>query len=309
MKAIILARESDKNQDSNDAQLLNINNYIQHKTLTEWKVFKLKESSTKGTRKQFQEVIKLIESSAETIALVVDTVDRLQRSFKESVVFDELRKRGKVELHFLRENLIINKNSNSSEIIRWDIAVVFAKAYILQLQDNLKRKHNEMRENGEITSGPPLGYKSIYNDNPLRRRRIDVIPNEKATHIVKMFELYAAGNISVKSLCEKMYKLGLRTDLGEKVNQGLIFHYLNLTFYYGVAYSRTHKLSYPHKYKSLISKDLFDKCQDVMSGHNKVPAKYGGKEFVFKGIITCQKCGCVVARIPQQDECAGRGHF
>lgn len=294
MKAIILARESDKNQDSNDAQLSRIYEYVKNKNLVEWKVFKLKESSTKGYRKKFQEIIEIIKQSKETLAVVVDTVDRLQRSFKESVVFDELRKEGKVELHFYRENLVIHKKSNSADIIRWDMAVMFAKSYVLQLSDNLKRKHEEMRRTGDITSGPPLGYKSIYNDNPIRRRRIDIVPNEKANLIIKMFELYAVGNISVKSLCEKMYDLGLRTDAGEKVNQGLIFHYLNLTFYYGVAHSRTHKLSYPHKYKPLISKELFDKCQDVMAGHNKAPAKYGGKEFVFRGIITCHKCGCVV---------------
>jgi DNA invertase Pin-like site-specific DNA recombinase len=239
MKAIILARESDKNQDSNDAQLSRISEYVKNKNLEEWKVFKLKESSTKGFRKKFQEIIEVIKSSNETIAVIVDTVDRLQRSFKESVIFDELRRQGKVEIHFYRENLIIHKNSNSADILRWDMGVMFAKSYVLQLSDNLKRKHRKMREDGEITAGPPLGYKSIYNDNPLRRRRTDIIPNEKAPLIVKMFELYAQGNISIKSLCEKMYELGLRTDAGEKVNQGLIFHYLNLTFYYGVAYSRT----------------------------------------------------------------------
>jgi len=48
MKTIILARENDKNQNSNDAQLSRILDYVKDKGLDEWKIIKLKESSTKG---------------------------------------------------------------------------------------------------------------------------------------------------------------------------------------------------------------------------------------------------------------------
>src|SRR3989344_1947136 len=172
MKAIILARESDKNQDSNDAQLSRILDYVKSKSLEEWKIIKLKESSTKGYRTKFQEIIEVIKKSKETIAVVVDTVDRLQRSFKESVIFDELRKEGKVEIHFYRENLVINKKSNSADILRWDMGVMFAKSYVLQLSDNVKRKYEKMREDGEITGLPPIGYKSVYD---AEGSRIDVV--------------------------------------------------------------------------------------------------------------------------------------
>ena len=294
MKAIVLARESDKNQDSNDAQLSRILEYVKHKGLEEWKVIKLKESSTKGFRKKFQEIIEEIKKSKETIAVVVDTVDRLQRSFRESVIFDELRKEGKVELHFYRENIIINKKSNSADILRWDMGVMFAKSYVLQLGDNLKRKQEKMREDGEITSAPPIGYKSVYNDNPLRMRRIDVVPDEKAHFIVQIFEEYAKGDVSVVTLANKMYKLGFRSKTDEKVNQAMIFKILNDTFYYGYAYSRTHDLRYRHHYKTIVSKELFDKCQQVMERHNKVPTKYASKPFMFRGLIICGKCGGVV---------------
>jgi len=294
MKAIILARESDKNQDSNDAQLSRILDYVRSKDLEEWKVIKLKESSTKGYRAKFQEIIEVIKKSKETIAVVVDTVDRLQRSFRESVIFDELRKEGKVEIHFYRENLVINKKSNSADILRWDMGVMFAKSYVLQLSDNLKRKQDKMREDGEITGAPPIGYKSLYNDNPLRMRRVDVVPDEKAHFIVQIFEEYAKGNVSVNTLSDRMYKTGLRSKINEKVNQGMIFKILNDTFYYGYAYSRTNDLRYRHGYKPIISKELFDKCQEVMERHNKVPTKYASKPFMFRGLIVCGKCGGVI---------------
>jgi len=295
MKAIILARVSDKKQDSNEAQLSRILAYAKSKGLEKWKIFELEESSTKGVRKKFQEIIDLIKNSKETIALVVDTVDRLQRGFKESVMFDEFRKEGKIELHFYRENLIITKKSNSADIIRWDMAVMFAKAYILQLSDNVKRKQEGMRGNGEITGQPPIGYKSIYNDDPVRRRRIDVVPDDaKARYIVKIFEEYAKGNISVKTLSDQMYKEGLRSKNGLKVNPAMIYKILRDEFYCGTWYSRTHKQKIPHHYKRLISKELFEKCQEVMAKHHKVPTKYASKPFMFRGLITCAVCGGVV---------------
>lgn len=294
MKTIILARVSDKNQDSNEAQLSRIMSYVKNRDLEEWKVFKLKESSTKGDRKKFHEIIEIIQRSKEPLALVVDTVDRLQRSFRESVVFDDLRKAEKVELHFYRENLVINKNSNSADLTRWDMSVLFARNYVLQLSDNLKRKQGKMREDGDITGAPPLGYKSVYNNNPLRMRRVDVVPDGKAHLVVKTFEEYSKGDVSFVTLSDRMYDFGLRSKEGGKVNHAMIFNMLNNHFYCGKAYSRTHKLLYAHRYKPIVSKELFEKCQEVMERHNKVPTKYASKPFVFRGLITCSKCGGVV---------------
>jgi DNA invertase Pin-like site-specific DNA recombinase len=64
------------------------------------------EVSTKNTRKEFEKILERIRKSRETIALVADTIDRVQRSFKESVVLDNLRKDGKVEIHFMREVML-----------------------------------------------------------------------------------------------------------------------------------------------------------------------------------------------------------
>ena len=47
------------------------------------------------------------KSQNETIAIVADAVDRFQRSFKESVLIDELIRKEQMELHFYRENMII----------------------------------------------------------------------------------------------------------------------------------------------------------------------------------------------------------
>src|SRR3989344_5945279 len=252
MKAIILARVSDKKQDSNEAQITRISDYIKRKDLTIWKTYEIEESSTKGDREKFQEVIMVIQAAKEIIALVVDTVDRLQRSFKESVQLDELRRAGKIEIHFYRENLVINKDSNSSDILRWDMAVMFAKSYVLQLSDNVKRKQEQMRRNGEWPGKPPIGYMGLYDD---KGKRTDIVFNPAKFYLVKkMFELYATGNHSTITLRKEINRAGLKNEAGKILAPSMINHILNNTFYHGLAYSKTKNTYYPHKYEPLITK-------------------------------------------------------
>ena len=130
---------------------------------------------------------------------MADTIDRVQRSFKESVVLEELRKEGKVEIHFMREGLVLNLRSNSSDILRWDMGVMFARSYVLQLSDNVKRSKEQAVKNGSWIGLAPLGYIHILDEKGEK----NIIPDpERAAFITKLFELYAAGNHSLLKLKE-----------------------------------------------------------------------------------------------------------
>lgn len=291
MKSIFLARVSDKKQDSNEAQMTRVLEYAKSRKLEMWKSYELEESSTQGNREKFQEIITELEKSKETIALVVDTVDRLQRSFKESVQLDDLRKRGKVEIHFYRENLIIHKDSNSADILRWDMAVMFAKSYVLQLSDNVKRKQEQMRRNGEWTGKPPFGYESIYNEEG---KRINIEPSPQTAHYVrKMFDLYATGNYSTLTLREALTKEGLKSSVGKPMALSMIDHILNNPFYYGEMLSKG-KI-YPHKYEPIVSRYVFDQAQKVRKSWKKKPFAYAAKPYMLRGLVRCAKCGCALS--------------
>lgn len=287
MKAIILARVSDKKQDSNEAQVVRVSDYVKFKGLIVWKTVEIEESSTKGDREKFQEVIKIIQESKEPIALVVDTVDRLQRSFKESVQLDELRKAGKIEIHFYRENLVVHKDSNSADLLRWDMAVMFARSYVLQLSDNVKRKFEQKRRNGEWTGRAPIGYKNI---GEIKGNK-DIIPDPKTAHLIrKMFELYGTGNYSTLTIRTEVTRHGLKSSVDKPLALSMVNHILNNPFYYGEMLSKGK--NYPHKYPPLISKELFCKCQQIRRGWGKKPFKYASKPYIFRGLVRCKKCGC-----------------
>ena len=163
MKAILLARVSSREKEDGQsipAKVHRLTEYAIRRNLVIENTIQLTESSTKETRKQFDALITSIKKRNEPIALVTDTVDRLQRSFHETPMLDKLRKDGRIELHFLREGLVVSKESNSAQLLQLDIGVLFASSYVRQHSDNIKRSIEQRWRNGEWFSMAPFGYKN-----------------------------------------------------------------------------------------------------------------------------------------------------
>lgn len=291
MKAIILARVSSKDQEDGQsipAQVSRIKEYTTRKGFVVFETHELTESSTKENRKKFERIIKLIEYSKEPIALIVETIDRLQRSFRESVILGDMVKKGMLEIHFLRENLIVSQLSNSSDLLRWDIGVVFARSYVNQLSDNVKRSFAQKLKIGEWIREAPVGYIHLQKEKGPK----DIVPDPaKAYLIKKLFELYGSGNYSMITLAKKMKELGLRGKSGKPLAVSMIEHVLKCKFYYGIM--DVNGREYPHKYEPIISYPLYQKCLDVRQGRNLHPFKHEAKHFVFRGLIKCQECGSI----------------
>jgi len=295
MKAIILARVSTEEQmkegQSIPAQLEKARDYAKRKGFEIYKEFCFDESSIKDRRDKFEEVIKEIKKSKEKVVLIVECIDRLQRSFKESIIFDELRREDKIEIHFIREGLVIKKDSSGIDIQRWDMGVLLAKSYILQLSDNVKRSFEYKIKNGEWIAKPPIGYVTVEDKNGTKQVILDP---ETAPIIKRLFELYSSGNYSIAQITEKTKEMGLKTgrNLHRPLHTSEVYHILKNPFYYG--YMRYKGNLYPHKYPVLISKFLFDKCQEVMERYHRKPFKYNAKPFIFRGFIRCADCGCAI---------------
>ena len=121
------------------------------------------------------------------------------------------------------------------------------------------------------------------------------MPDPERAHLIqKLFVLYATGEYSITTLWKKMTKLGLRGREGQKLARSNIDLILKDSFYYGMAVSKKYG-KYPHRYQTIITRDLFDKCQEVRRGRSKKPSKVTSKPFVLKGLLTCKNCGCLMS--------------
>lgn len=268
-KAVVLTRVSHISQSDDglslQAQDKRTAEYCAKRNLTVIKKFEIIESSTIGDREQYQSVIKFIEDQNETIALIVDKVDRLQRSFKESVILDEMRRAGKVELHFYGEGLVITKDSQTRDIMMWDFAVMGAKSYVLTLSENVKRSVDYKLKSGEWIGKAPIGYLNAKDEFDKRTVILDKV---RAPFIKKAFELYSTGEYSFEKLAEYFSDKLVNNNKSLKPLSPSQFHLVIKNPFYAGRMLVKGKL-YPHKYERLISESLFEKCQQVRTGNVK----------------------------------------
>ena len=100
-KCVILARISSEKQDkeySLPAQVSRLSDYAARRHMTVLRDFVLDESSTTGDRKKFLECLNYCV--ANHAALLIDTIDRAQRSFMEIPLLEKYRRAGELEIHF-----------------------------------------------------------------------------------------------------------------------------------------------------------------------------------------------------------------
>ena len=297
MKAVILARVSSKEQEeghSLDAQINRLQEYCRRKELNVINTFTIVESSVIGSRKAFNQMLDFCKKQKQTIALVADAVDRVQRSFKDSIALQELINKKVIELHFYREGMIINTESKSSDIMRWDFSVMAAKSYVLQLSENVKRSLDFKLKNGEYTGEAPLGY---INSRDEKGKATICIDENRGYLVTRIFERYSEGLYSLKEIANLANKWGLTSKRnGLPMSANTIHHMLNNPFYCGIMLSKGQK--YPHIHPKLISQELFSKCQNILHGKSMEDYrqfKSGTKPFIFKGLIKCGICGTAIS--------------
>ena len=289
MKAVILARVSTTEQEygkSLEAQIDEGLRYAARKGLEVIKEYRLVESSTRGTRKEFHQMLNFVKAQKELpVAIIVHTVDRLQRRCNETVELTPLIDKGQIELHFITSNLVIQKNSSISEVMMWRMNVLGAETYIMQLKENTRRGLNKKIADGEWPTKAPVGYLN-YADGNYRKIKVDDI---RAPLIKQAFEMYATGLYSVEEVWRRMRKAGLTNTKGNPLDLNGMHKLIHNPFYYGEM--RVNGVLKRHIYPPLIDRVLFERCQQISRGFKKTPFKYGGKEFIFTGLIRCGCCG------------------
>lgn len=295
MKAIILARVSTEEQkeagNSLPAQMHRLQEYCKRKGFDVVEVFSFDESAYKTKRDEFDKIIEYLENTKEKIAVCFDKVDRLSRNVfdKRVSLLYEKAVADVIELHFASEGQVINSSMSAVEKFQFGMSLGLAKYYSDAISDNVKRANEQMIRNGQWPSKAPIGYMNIADDNDKRTIIVDI---EKAHLVRKMFELYSTRNESIKTIAAKMTKLGLRGYEGKPMAPSMIHHTLNNPFYYGEM--RYKGILYPHNYDQLISRQLYQKCQDIMTSYDKKNFQLGAKPFILRGLIHCKKCSCVI---------------
>src|SRR3989344_735924 len=166
-----------------------------------------------------------------------------------------------------------------------NIAFGQSKYFYDNLRENVKRGLRQKIRNGVWPGWAPVGYLN----NP-KTRMID-IDKDKASKVQKLFELYATGAYTLNSLANWCKEKGLRGNLGKPLVIANIQKNLQNVFYLGLMKWKGE--IFEGKHEPLISKKLFDKCQEVMAKRGKVQ-EVRKHHFAFLGLMKCASCGCSI---------------
>ena len=235
--------------------------------------------------------------------------DRLCRNSQRFYHLNKIIKERDLSISFVEGDYVWDKHTDRFIQNRILHAVVDAEYESAKNSKRVSESHETARMLGETYSRLPVGY----SRDPIKKEVI--IDEEKGPIITKLFELYATGKWSAPRLAQEAFKMGLyTTDSKTKEIKALsmqsMLEILKRPFYCGYI---VHKKEFeekspitgkmrkirkevsrqPHKYPTLVSFDMFERCQNIIKGRStKLIAKErkDGAKYLFRGMIRDKHC-------------------
>ena len=299
-QAVIYVRVSSKEQKqegySIPAQKRLLWDFAKAKGFKVAKVFEDDETAKSAGRAGFGEMVEFIKSNKKIEIILVEKTDRLYRNFKDYVIIDELG----ISVFLVKENEVLGKNASSHQKFIHGIKVLMAKNYIDNLSEEVKKGLQQKADSGICpTSNPSLGYRLEKTEG----KSTQVIDEVNKTLVMSLFEYYATGLYSIKSLMQRVKDERLiipanfpKSSKLKTLTKSSVHRILRNPFYYGNFYWKGKV--YKGTHQPLINRELWDKVQEILDKQNNKPIpKYNTLTFAFKGILNCGECGRTITAI------------
>ncbi|MBI5724307.1 MAG: recombinase family protein [Planctomycetes bacterium] len=252
-----------------------------------WKVvreFVVAESAKRGAeRAVFNEMFDWVRQNARKIglnAILSHKLDRVCRNMRDAVRLQELEDKCGVRLTFVENQF----GPGAAGQLSFNVMAAVAQYYSDNLRTEVLKGKDEKVLQGWLPCGAPFGYmNSDDRDEPIK------LHPEQSRTVVRIFDLYSAGNMTFRSLSDRLQAEGLIFRVKQpKFNRTSLSYVLNNRFYLGEIV--WHGKSYPGKHKPLIERHIFQICQDILNGKNR--RKSGRSDAPLAGsLFRCAFCG------------------
>lgn len=294
-QAVIYARVSTKEQEkegySIDAQLKLLKQYANDQGFIVVQEYIDVETAKRAGRTNFTHMLSYLKKQASYKSdnrcriILVEKTDRLYRNLKDYVILDELD----LAVHLVKEGTILSADSRSNDKFMHGIKVLMAKNYIDNLSEETKKGMYEKAAQGIYPSKAPIGYINVEKNGS---KRIEPDP-DMAPLVIKLFELYATGRYSLKSITVKAYEEGVVYKSSRaKIGRSQIHHILKNSIYYGDFEWGGKQFRGTHQ--PLICKELWDNVQDTLMGKSSCKIQPKKHSWAFQGLLKCGHCGCAM---------------
>jgi site-specific DNA recombinase len=289
-KALAYARVSSKEQEkegfSIPAQQKLLQSYAANNRFVIIQEYVDIETAKATGRTNFEQMVRYLKTHANVRTVLVEKTDRLYRNLRDWVTLDELD----IEIHLVKEGVVLSRDSKSSEKFVHGIKVLMAKNYIDNLSEEARKGMQEKAEQGFWPTGAPLGYLNVLGPDGKKT----IAPDPKIAPIIThLFGWYATGTLSLREAGERARSAGLvyrRT--GKPVPTSTVHAILRNRIYTGDfewkgRYCRG-------KFQPLITRELWQRVQGVLDARNASKLRRGKRDFAFSGLMNCGHCGCAM---------------
>ena len=265
-----------------EAQITELKESAERENLEISEIFVEKKTAKIPGREVFNEMVSRIETSKIPVGILAWHPDRLSRNSIDGGRIIYLLDAGK--LAGLKFPTFSFENTPAGKFFL-SIALSNAKYYIDNLSENVKRGNRQKLRRGEWPGQKPLGY--IY-DHRLR----NIVPDPKTAKIVqRIFREFATGKYSLESISQKLARYGITSKNGKPRSNSSIYNLLTHQLYIGIMKWKDEV--YEGRFQPIVSKDLFDKVQEILKQRGKPRKKKQRHNFPFCGLFRCS-CGAAI---------------
>lgn len=267
-----------------EAQKAFILGYAEHNDIhiTDW--FEEKETAAKQGRPAFNAMVRGIKRG-KAQGFVAHKIDRSARNFADWARIGDLSDAG-YEVHFASETLDFRSRGGR---LSADVQAVIATDYIRNLREEVRKGIDGRLKQGLYPFKAPLGYL----DNG--KGAVKTLDPSRAALVRELFDLYAGGNHSIRSLHAEMTRHGLTNAKGHPPSKRLIETILANPFYCGIIRIKATGKTYEGVHEPLIPVALFERVQVVKSG--KAGKQVTRHNHRYRGLFRC--AGCAHSMIPE----------
>ena len=241
-------------------------------------------------RPGIQRILRLIAEKNSIDAIYLVHKDRLSRNMADHIFLTDLFRKNKIILRSLNEPMM----DDSAVGITMDMMMAsFNQYHRLNTSEKVKSTMHEKVNAGYFIGPAPAGYKNVSYPNASERfaRKVVEIDEIKAPFVREAFKLYGTGEYSVADVTNLMYEKGFRTKYGTMFSYSNMYDILKNRFYIGeIHWSDIHLTEAKHQ--PIIERDLFERVQKIIDGHNNHACRKRKFEWLLHGFIRCYKHGC-----------------
>ncbi|WP_373531793.1 recombinase family protein [Vampirovibrio sp.] len=241
------------------------------------------ETAKSAGREQFSRMTEFLKKQKKPVVLVVEKTDRLYRNYGDMELLKALVKAKGHEIHLYKENVVLNRQTDSKTWFFHYINVGMATNYVENLSEEIIKGRNEKLLNGGYPHRAPFGYKNDKNTKSI------LVDDNAAPFVREAFRLFGTGLYSLERLSKALYESGFsykpQIPLMDKATLSKM---LKNPFYIGEMKIKGE--IFPGKHEPLIDMTTWLAAQQAFRKDNK-PLTYNRQEFKYAHILTCHECG------------------